>query len=127
MNTISYFSNLRDPRRDRTKEHLLEDIIFITIAAVICGSEIWNDIENYGKSKETWLRQYLSLPNGIPSHDTFNRFFSALDPELFEETFLAWIASISKLTEGDVVSLDGKTMRGTRESGSKRAVHIISA
>lgn len=127
MNSINYFSTLPAPRMDRTKEHLLEDIIFITIAAVICGSETWNDIENYGKSKDCWLRQYLVLPNGIPSHDTFNRFFSALNPEAFEEAFLSWIASISKLTQGYVVSLDGKTMRGTRESDSKRAVHIISA
>ncbi len=126
-NLISYFSNLPDPRVDRTKEHLLEDIVFITIAAVICGSETWNDIENYGKSKEVWLRQYLQLPNGIPSHDTFNRFFSALEPEHFEAAFLSWIRSISTLTKGDVVSLDGKTMRGTRESGSKYAIHIISA
>jgi Transposase len=124
---ISYFSNLPDPRIERSKEHLLEDIIFITIAAVICGAETWNDIENYGKSKENWLRQYLQLPNGTPSHDTFNRFFSALDPDLFEESFLSWIKSISELTAGDVVCIDGKTMRGTRESDSKRAVHIISA
>lgn len=125
--TLSYFSNLPDPRIDRTKDHLLEDIIFITIAAVICGCETWNDIESYGKSKESWLRQYLKLPNGIPSHDTFNRFFSALNPEFFEEAFLSWIRAISALTAGDVISVDGKTMRGTLSKGSKRAIHIISA
>lgn len=124
---ISYFSSLPDPRLDRTKEHLLEDIIFITIAAVICGAESWNDIENYGKSKEDWLRRYLQLPGGIPSHDTFNRFFSLLEPSLFEEAFLSWVKSISELTQGDVISLDGKTMCGTRETGSKRAVHLVSA
>jgi hypothetical protein len=85
---ISYFTALTDPRVDRSKEHLMEYIIFITIAAVICGAETWNDIENCGKSKESWLRQYLQLPNGIPSHDTFNRFFSALDPDEFEQAFL---------------------------------------
>jgi hypothetical protein len=74
---ISYFSVLTDPRVERSKEHLMEDIVFITIAAVICGAETWNDIETYGKSKEAWLRQYLQLPHSIPSHDTFNRFFSA--------------------------------------------------
>jgi hypothetical protein len=73
---ISYLRELTDPRVERSKEHSMEDIIFITIATVICGAETWNDIEAYGKSKETWLRQY---PHGIPSHDTFNRFFSALD------------------------------------------------
>ncbi len=126
MNPIEYFSQLSDPRVDRTKEHLMEDIIFITIAAVICGAETWNDIENYGKSKESWLRQYLQLPNGIPSHDTFNRFFSALNPQAFEEAFLSWVKCISEVIEGDVVSIDGKTVCGSKSS-SKRAIHIISA
>jgi hypothetical protein len=72
---IEYFSELTDPRIDRTKDHLLSDIIFITIAAVICNCETWNDIENYGKAKEDWLREHLLLPNGIPSHNTFNRVF----------------------------------------------------
>jgi predicted transposase YbfD/YdcC len=124
---ISYFTELTDPRVDRSKYHLMEDIIFITIAAVICGAETWNDIENYGKSKESWLRQYLQLPNGIPSHDTFNRFFSALDPDEFEQAFLSWIKDISELTDGDVVSIDGKTICGSRGGDSKRAVHIVSA
>ncbi|GHT12695.1 hypothetical protein FACS189432_05620 [Bacteroidia bacterium] len=109
---ISYFTDLTDPRVDRTKAHLMEDIIFITIVAVICGAETWNDIENYGKSKESRLRQYLQLPNGIPTHDTFNRFFSALDPDEFEQAFLSWIKDISELTDGDVVSIDGKTVCG---------------
>jgi predicted transposase YbfD/YdcC len=124
---INYFSELNDPRVDRSKEHLMNDILFITIAAVICGAETWNDIENYGKSKESWLRQYLQLPNGIPSHDTFNRFFSALDPNEFEQAFLSWIKDISELTKGDVVSIDGKTICGSRRGESKRAVHIVSA
>jgi predicted transposase YbfD/YdcC len=124
---ISYFTAIKDPRVERCKEHLMEDIIFITIAAVICGAETWNDIEHYGQSKETWLKQYLRLPNGIPSHDTFNRFFSALEPDEFEQAFLSWIKDISKLTDGDVVSIDGKTLCGSREGDSKRAVHIVSA
>jgi predicted transposase YbfD/YdcC len=106
----------------------MEDIIFITIAAVICGAETWNDIENYGKSKKEWLKQYLRLPNGIPSHDTFNRFFSALNPQEFEQAFLSWIKDISQLTQGEIVSIDGKTLCGSRATtGSKRAVHIVSA
>jgi predicted transposase YbfD/YdcC len=103
----------------------MEDIIFITISAVICGAETWNEIEDYGKSKETWLRQYLQLPAGIPSHDTFNRFFSALDPQEFEQAFLSWVNDVVLLTEGEVVSIDGKTLCGTK--GCKRAVHIVSA
>ena len=124
---ISYFTEMKDPRVDRSKEHLMEDIVFITIAAVICGAETWNDIENYGKSKESWLRQYLELPHGIPSHDTFNRFFSALDPEEFEQAFLSWIKDISELTKGDIISIDGKSLCGSRKGNSKRAVHIVSA
>jgi predicted transposase YbfD/YdcC len=75
----------------------MEEIMFTTIAAVICGAETWNDIEAYGKSKETWLRQYLQLPHGIPSHDAFNRFFSALAPDEFEQAFLSGIKDVSKL------------------------------
>jgi hypothetical protein len=87
---VDCFTDLTDPRVDRTKDHLMEDIIFITIAAVICGAETWNDIEQYGKSRQSWLNQYLRLSDGIPSHDTFNRFFSALDPDEFEGAFTVW-------------------------------------
>ncbi|GHT37631.1 ISAs1 family transposase [Bacteroidia bacterium] len=124
---ISYFTELSDPRVDRTKDHLLEDIIFITIASVICGAETWSDIENYGKSKESWLKQFLQLPNGIPSHDTFNRFFSALGPDEFEQAFLSWIKDIPELTGGGIASIDGKTICGSRGGDSKRAVHMVSA
>jgi predicted transposase YbfD/YdcC len=124
---VSYFTSLTDPGVDRTKAHLLEDIIFITIASVICGAETWNDIENYGKSKESRLKQYLQVPNGIPSHDTFNRFFSALAPDEFEQAFLSRIKDISRLTDGDAVSIDGKTVCGSRDGNSQRAIHIVSA
>lgn len=112
---------------DRTKDHLLADIIFITIAAVICGSESWNDIENYGKAKELWLKQILKLPNGIPSHDTFNRLYSVLDPCELEGCFLEWVKEVSKITEGEVVCIDGKSIRGSRKKGSKSIVHMVSA
>ncbi len=124
---IEYFSVIKDPRVDRTKYHLLEDIIFITIAAVICGAETWNDVENYGKSKKSWLKQFLKLPNGIPTHDTFNRVFSAIDPKQLESCFLSWIKAVSELTEGEVVSIDGKTIRGSRNKGAKTVVHMVSA
>ena len=126
-NPMSYFSSLTDPRVERTKEHLMEDIIFITIAAVICGAETWNEIEDYGKAKIGWLSQYLQLPNGIPSHDTFNRFFSALSPQEFEEAFLSWVNDVCELTAGEVVNIDGKTLCGSLIKGGKRAVHIVSA
>ncbi len=124
---IDYFTNIEDPRIERRKEHLLEDIIFITIASVICGAETWNDIENYGNAKKEWLQQYLKLPNGIPSHDTFNRFFSLIEPKQLEQSFLNWIRAIAEITDGEIISIDGKTIRGSRNKGSKSFVHMVSA
>ena len=117
---ISFFSELTDPRVERTKAHLLEDILFIAIASVICGAESWNDMENFGKAKQEWLRTFLRLPGGIPSHDTFNRVFSALNPEELESSFIAWTRSVAELTGNEVISIDGKSMRGTCEYGSSR-------
>lgn len=124
---IDYFSSLEDPRIERTKSHLLSDIIFITIAAVICGAETWNDIELYGNTKKKWLKKYLKLPNGIPSHDTFNRLFSILDPKKLEACFIAWMKEVSQLTLGEVVSIDGKSIRGSKRGKSKSMVHMVSA
>jgi predicted transposase YbfD/YdcC len=125
--TLSHFESLQDPRLERTRLHLLSDIIFISIAAVICGAETWNAISAYGVAKEAWLKQYLNLENGIPSHDTFNRFFSTLEPERLEACFLNWIKDVVSLTEGEVVSIDGKAIRGSRVHGSKALVHMVSA
>lgn len=124
---LAFFSGLTDPRVNRTKAHMLEDILFIAIASVICGAESWNDMENFGKAKEEWLRTFLRLPEGIPSHDTFNRVFSALNPDELESSFMSWTRSVAKLTDNEVVSIDGKSMRGTREYGSKSIVHMVNA
>lgn len=124
---IDYFTSITDPRIERTKEHHLSDIIFISIAAVICGAETWNDIEAYGKAKEDWLKQYLELKHGIPSHDTFNRFFSSIEPKEFERCFLNWIKDVTKITDGEVVSIDGKSIRGSKKQGGKAMVHMVSA
>ena len=126
-NLLLYFSEMKDPRIDRTKRHLFDDIVFIAIASVLCGAESWNDMQEYGEIKKDWLSSFLELPNGIPSHDTFNRFFSALDADEFENCFLAWVKSIYERTHGEVVSIDGKTMRGSRNQGCKTATHIVSA
>ncbi|BDA73878.1 transposase ISAs1 family protein [Calothrix sp. PCC 7716] len=122
-----HFANLLDPRVDRTKRHKLIDIITIAICGVICGASGWVAIETYGKAKLSWLQQFLELPNGIPSHDTFARFFSRLDPENFQECFLSWIQSVNKINE-DIVAIDGKTLRGSYEKGQeKAAIHMVNA
>ena len=124
---LKYFAELRDPRVERTREHLLEEILLISIAAILSGANGWNEIEDYGHSKIEWFKSFLTLPGGIPSHDTFNRVFSALDPEELEKGFAAWVSSIAKLTAGEVVAIDGNALRGTREPGKKAMVHMVSA
>jgi len=126
-NPLRYFSELRDPRIERNREHLLEEILLIAIAAVLSGAESWNDIADYGEDKVEWLKTFLRLPSGIPSHDTFNRVFAALDPAEMEKGFVAWVSSIARLTAGEVVAIDGKTLCGTRETGKKQLVHMVSA
>ena len=126
-NPLKYFSELTDPRVEWNREHLLEEILLIAIAAVLSGAESWNDIADYGEDKQEWLQTFLVLPSGIPSHDTFNRVFAALDPEEMEKGFAAWVASIARLTAGEVVAIDGKTLCGTRETGKKKLVHMVSA
>ncbi len=118
---------MKDHRIDRKKLHLLEDIVFITIAAVISGASSWNEVELFGKHKKEWLSTFLSLPNGIPSHDTFNRFFASLDPDVFEEVFSNWVNSLVEEYPGDIISIDGKTIRGSKGKGFNSATHIISA
>lgn len=124
---LKYFAGLTDPRVERTKEHLLEEILFMTIAAVLSGAASWNDIADYGESKRDWLGGFLTLPGGIPSHDTFNRVFSALDPLELENCFLGWVRAVAKLSAGEVVSIDGKAIRGSRQAGGKAIVHMVSA
>lgn len=124
---LSYFSGMKDPRIERTKLHLIDDILFIAIASVLSGVETWNEMEDYGRLKKEWLETFLELPYGIPSHDTFNRFFSALDPDEFESRFLLWIKAVQKQTDGEIIGIDGKTMRGSRLKGCKLATHIVSA
>ncbi|GAB6008859.1 ISAs1 family transposase [Dysgonomonas reticulitermitis] len=124
---LCYFSTLTDPRVERTREHDLEDILFIAIASIICGAEGWNEIEEFGKSKEDWLKTFLRLPGGIPSHDTFNRVFSALDPQELEQCFMDWTRSVADLCANEVVAIDGKSMCGSRTSDKKSIVHMVSA
>lgn len=123
-----HFGRIKDPRIERSKEHKLIDIITIAVCAVICGAEGWVDIENFGKSKMTWLKTFLELPNGIPSHDTFGRVFSLINPEEFQESFHSWVQSIHELTNGQVVAIDGKQLRGSKDNFlGKRAIYMVSA
>lgn len=126
-NFMGIFEQMPDPRVERTKLHLLSDIVFITIAAVISGAEGWNEIEEYAQTKKKWLEKILPLPNGIPSHDTFNRFFSRLDPKAFEGAFAEWVKNTALPAQGQVVSIDGKTMRGARWTGATSAIHMVGA
>ena len=123
-----HFADLEDPRIERTKHHQLIDIITISICAVICGADTWVDIESYGRAKYEWLKKILELPNGIPSHDTIARVFSRLKPEQFQKCFLSWIQSISCFNPGEVIAIDGKTLRHSYDrGGNKKAIHMVSA
>lgn len=123
-----HFAQMTDPRVERTKQHKLIDIITIAICAVICGADTWVDIESYGLAKFEWLKQFLELPNGIPSHDTFARVFARLEPEQFQQSFLNWMQSISNLMKGEVVAIDGKTLRHSYDTTKdKGAIHMVSA
>lgn len=128
MSLKEYFTELPDPRIDRTKAHDLIDILMIAIVAVLCGADDWNMIEEFGKKKQNWLQSFLGLRNGIPSDDTFNRVFSMIDPQKFSKCFINWTNSICKLTDGEVISIDGKALKGTAEpSKGKSCIYLVSA
>lgn len=123
-----HFGDLEDERKAKGKRHELLDIIVIAVCAVICGAESWTDIELFGKAKQRWLAQYLALPHGIPSHDTFGRVFARLDPKQFEASFLSWVQDVFERTDGEVVAIDGKTVRRSHDrSNGKAAIHLVSA
>lgn len=160
-----HFSEMEDPRVERSIQHKLIDIITIAICAVICGADTWVDIETYGLAKQEWFKQFLELQNGIPrevrlekyrqpltqqnnplhlpnllmrvaciflrqipSHDTFARVFARLNPEEFQQSFLSWIKSISNVTKGEVIAIDGKTLRHSYDnSQEKSAIQMVRA
>jgi predicted transposase YbfD/YdcC len=124
---LSFFAPLIDPRVERTKLHSLKDIIGLTICAVLSGCNDWEEIEIYGQSKESWLKQFLSLPNGIPSHDTINRLFASLCPVELQNCFIGWVQSIAGIRKGQIVSIDGKRLCNAGEWGKKSIIHMVSA
>ena len=125
---LHHFSNIKDPRIDRQKRHLLPNIFFITICAVICGADDWSTVEEFGKSNEEWFTKQLDLEYGIPSHDTFGRVFSLIDTQQFSECFSHWVSDMAQLSEGEVIAIDGKCLRRSIDKASnKAAIYMVSA
>lgn len=119
----AHFANLPDPRMTNKCSHKLLDIVIIAICATVTGADDWQEIETFGNSKREWLQQWLELPNGIPSHDTFERVFRRLDPKAFEACFVEWVSAVFQQTdEQPVIAIDGKTLRGTESK-----LHLVSA
>ena len=123
-----HFSAVEDPRVERQKRHQLQDIFFITLCAVIAGADNWVMIEQFGKAKEAWFTKQLGLKHGIPSHDTFGDVFAALDIEQFSHCFSRWVADLATLSDGEVIAIDGKTLRRSIDRSSRKAaIHMVSA
>lgn len=123
-----HFGSLEDPRDVRGLLHSLKDILIISILGVICGADEFTEIEEFGKSKEAFLRTFLKLPNGIPSHDTFGRVFSMLDPDEFRNCFIAWVKELCGDMVNDIVNLDGKALRRSFDTDSgKSMIYMVSA
>lgn len=129
VSSLTYhFGGLNDPRVERTKAHGLLDILVLAICAIICGADDWEAVAEYGRDHQEWFKGFLGLDNGIPSHDTFWRVFGALDSEQFQRCFISWIQSVSRLTEAEVIAIDGKYVRGSRDKGIGRsAIDMVSA
>jgi predicted transposase YbfD/YdcC len=126
LSLIEHFETLSDPRVDRTKDHDLIDVLIIAICTLLCGGESFNDMEDFGYAKHDWFKTFLGLRNGIPSHDTFNRVFAALDPQQFLDCFLGWTQSLRRAVAQEIVALDGKALR--RALNKDQSVkYIVSA
>lgn len=123
-----HFAALPDPRRQAGRRHYLSDVLTVAICAVICGAEEWSTMAEFGRSKETWFKSFLRLPHGIPSEDTFARVFAALEPEAFERCFITWINTLAGPSKGELIAIDGKTLRRSFDRASnKAAIHMVSA
>jgi len=123
---LDHFEHLPDPRISRTRDHDLIDVLVIAVCTLLCGGETFNDMADFGRAKLDWFRTFLSLRNGIPSHDTFNRVFAALDPKGFLECFLKWTESLRRAIPQEIVALDGKALRRAL-AGDQSIQYIVSA
>lgn len=125
---MDHLGGLEDPRIDRQKQHQLIDILVIAICAILCGANDWVAVETFGTAKQEWFQRFLELPNGIPSHDTFGRVFAVLAPEQLQAGFVSWVQAVAQVTDGQVVAIDGKTLRRSYDRRSaKAAIHMVSA
>ena len=125
---IEYFSILKDPRIERHKKHKLVDIILLAICAVLSGAEGWEAIEEYGHVKLEWLRKFIPLENGVPTHDTIARVLSRVSAKGLQECFLNWVRAVHRATEGQLVAIDGKRVRRSfNRSAGRSAIHRVSA
>jgi hypothetical protein len=138
VSIIDHFADLPDPRREQGRIHRLDEILFIATCAVLCGADNWVQIADYAHSKIDWLKTFLTLPSGIPSHDTFRRVFCLIDPLAFQKCFSAWIAALMARTgltpvvptPSDLtpIAIDGKAQRGSaRRTVGRSALHVVSA
>jgi predicted transposase YbfD/YdcC len=124
----AHFAALPDPRVARTRRHALLDVVTLAVCAIVCAADTWVDVERWGKAKRPWLRTWLDLPHGIPSHDTFGRVFGALDPVAFEACFLGWVRALAAAADGQVVAIDGKTLRRSHDRvAGRNPLHLVSA
>lgn len=124
---LTYFEQLEDPRSHINKLHELNSILLIGIIATLSGAETWKQMEEFAIAKQKLIKTFIPLPNGVPSDDTINRVFSAIDPKQFELCFINWAKSLSKSFKGEVIAIDGKTVKGAKSDGIKSPVHIVSA
>jgi predicted transposase YbfD/YdcC len=125
---VNIFRRIEDPRKGNAICHDLVETLIIAILAIICGAKTFTEMEMFGKEKKEWLKTVLRLENGIPSHDTFGDIFSALDPRTITEAFVEWVETIRKKITGEVVAIDGKTIRASKDiPKNKKAVHVVSA
>jgi DDE family transposase len=125
---FSYFAVVHDPRRQHPPTlHSLEALIIITILGTICGAQNWVEIAQWGQARKSWLSEFLALPHGIPSHDTFGRVFALLDPERLHQAFVAWMRALADCCQ-EVIALDGKTIRRSLDRADGTGpIHVVSA
>lgn len=125
---FSFLAKIEDPRVNRTKKHNLVDILFIALCASMAGADSWLDIELFGEIHIKWFKTLISLPNKIPSHDTFARVFAMIDPKQLNQCLIEWVQKVHVITQGEIVAIDGKTIRGSFDAATgKNALHIVSA